>query len=152
MNIGFAYANQTLEIATRQGVAATSASLIPWVVTLSGGFAANFIYAVFLLIRNRTYRDLTAKGAGKAYGKAIVTALIWFCALGFYAKATVLLGPLGSSVGWLAFNGLALIVSNAWGLKDGEWKGFAQPRKMLLTGNAILIVSWIVVGIANGLA
>ncbi|WP_138494145.1 L-rhamnose/proton symporter RhaT [Paenibacillus pinistramenti] len=152
MNIGFTYANQTLDIATDHGVSAMNASLIPWVVTLSGGFAANFVYAVVMLIKNRTYRDYTAKGAGKAYGKAIITAFIWFFALGFYAKATVLLGPLGSSVGWLAFNGLALIVSNAWGLKDGEWKGFAEPKKMLLTGNFILIVSWVLVGIANGLA
>lgn len=152
MNIGFAYANRTLDIAAGHGVSAMSASLIPWVVTLSGGFVANFAYAFYKLIQNRTYCDYVKPGCGKAYVKAIGTALIWFFALGFYAKATVLLGPIGSSVGWLAFNGLALIVSNAWGLKDGEWKGFPGPKKQLMIGNAILIASWVVVGIANSLA
>ncbi|WP_334073226.1 MULTISPECIES: L-rhamnose/proton symporter RhaT [Paenibacillus] len=152
MNIGFSYASQTLKIAAEQGVPEINASLIPWVVALSGGFVANFVYALYLLIRNRTYRDFTKTGSGKAYFKAIVTSFVWFFALGFYAKATVMLGPIGSSVGWLAFNGLALIVSNAWGLKDGEWKGFAGPKKWLLAGNVILIVSWIVVGISNSLA
>lgn len=152
MNIGFSYANQTLDIATSHGVSAVNASLIPWVITLSGGFVANFVYAFIMLIKNRTYRDYVAPGAGKAYGKAIITAFVWFFALAFYAKATVMLGPLGSSVGWLAFNGLALIVSNVWGLIDGEWKGYGKPKQLLLIGNAILIVSWIVVGIANGLA
>lgn len=152
MNIGFAYANRTLEIAAGHGVSELSASLIPWVITLSGGFVANFAYAAYQLVKNRSYRDYVKPGSAKAYTKALITSLIWFLALGFYAKATVMLGPIGSSVGWLAFNGLALIISNAWGLKDGEWKGFPGPKRQLMLGNAILIVSWIVVGIANSFA
>ncbi|WP_151736174.1 L-rhamnose/proton symporter RhaT [Paenibacillus tengchongensis] len=152
MNIGFSYASEAADIAVLAGTPRISASLISWVITLSGGFVANFVYALVLLIKNRTYRDYVAKGAGMAYLKALVTALIWYLALGFYAKATALLGPLGSVVGWLAFNGLSLIISNAWGLKDGEWKGFAAPKKLLLWGNVVLILSWIVVGIANSMA
>ncbi|GGG05512.1 sugar:proton symporter [Paenibacillus albidus] len=152
MNIGFSYANQTVDLAVADGTAKISASLIGWVITLSGGFIANFAYAVWLLVKNGTYRDYVAKGAVKAYLKALLTAAVWFLALGFYAKATALLGPLGSVVGWLAFNGLSLIISNAWGLKDGEWRGFALPKKLLLWGNVILILSWVVVGVANSLA
>ncbi|UQZ36010.1 rhamnose/proton symporter RhaT [Paenibacillus sp. PK3_47] len=152
MNIGFSFANEAVDIAVADGVPKISASLISWVITLSGGFIANFAYAFILLIKNKSYKDYVAKGAGTAYAKALATALIWFLALGFYAKATALLGPLGAVVGWLIFNGLALIISNAWGLKDGEWKGFAAPKKLLLRGNAILILSWIVVGIANSMA
>lgn len=152
MNIGFSYANQTLAIATSYGVNAVNASLIPWVITLSGGFVANFAYSFMKLIKNRSYRDYVAVGAGKAYGKALATSLIWFLALGFYAKASVMLGPLGASVGWLTFNGLALIVSNVWGLLDGEWKGYNKPKRLLLIGNGFLIISWIIVGIANSLA
>ncbi|WP_150266904.1 L-rhamnose/proton symporter RhaT [Paenibacillus tepidiphilus] len=152
MNIGFSYASEAADIAVAAGTPRISASLISWVITLSGGFVANFVYALVLLIKNRTYRDYVAKGAAMAYVKALATALIWYLALGFYAKATALLGPLGSVVGWLAFNGLSLIISNAWGLKDGEWKGFAAPKKLLLWGNVILILSWIVVGIANSMA
>lgn len=152
MNIGFSYANQVVDIAKEHGTSGTAASLIPWVITLTGGFIANAGYAIYKLIKNRTYRDYAAKGSGKALGKALLTAVIWFLALAFYAKATVLLGSLGAVVGWLAFNGLALIISNGWGLLDGEWKGFDAPRKKLLQGNVILIVSWIIVGIANSLA
>ncbi|AWB44095.1 rhamnose/proton symporter RhaT [Paenibacillus sp. CAA11] len=152
MNIGFVYANQTLDIASANGVSEISASLIPWVITLSGGFIANFAYAVYLLFRNKTYHDYAAKGASRAYSKALITAVIWFLALGLYAKATVMLGSLGSVVGWLAFNGLALIISNGWGLRDGEWKGFVKPKRWLLFGNVILIVSWVVVGLANQMA
>lgn len=152
MNIGFSYANQTLSIATSHGVNAVNASLIPWVITLSGGFVANFAYSFMKLIKNRSYRDYVAVGAGKAYAKALATSLIWFLALGFYAKASVMLGPLGASVGWLTFNGLALIVSNVWGLLDGEWKGYDKPKRLLLMGNGFLIISWIIVGIANSLA
>ncbi|SES97100.1 L-rhamnose/proton symporter RhaT [Paenibacillus sp. NFR01] len=152
MNIGFSYASKTADIAVAAGTPKISASLISWVITLSGGFVANFAYSVYLLIMNKTYKDYTAKGAGKAYLKALATALVWYLALGFYAKATALLGPLGAVVGWLAFNGLSLIISNAWGLKDGEWKGFTAPKKLLLQGNVVLIISWVIVGIANGMS
>ena len=65
--------------------------------------------------------------------------------------ATAMLGTLGPVVGWVAFNGLALIIANAWGFLDGEWKGFAKARKVALYGNAVIIAALVVVGISNGL-
>ena len=69
-----------------------------------------------------------------------------------YGKATALLGDFGPVVGWVAFNGLALIIANAWGFKDGEWKGFSKARNVALVGNAVIIVALVIVGVANGLA
>ena len=47
------------------------------------------------------------------------------------------------------FNGLALIVANAWGFKDGEWTGFAKARNVALAGNAVIIVALVILGITN---
>ena len=151
INIGFTYAGETSQIAISHGVNSVSASLISWVIVLSGGFISNFLYAVTILIKNRTYTNYVAEGSGIAYFKVLITSAIWFAALGFYAKATALLGSLGPVVGWIAFNAVALIISNVWGLKTGEWQGFQKPKKILLYGNFILIISWIIVGVANGL-
>ena len=62
-----------------------------------------------------------------------------------------MLGPLGPVVGWISFNGIALVIANSWGLKDGEWKGYPEAKKVMLIGNGILILSFIVLGIANGM-
>ncbi|MCP1225832.1 L-rhamnose/proton symporter RhaT [Sebaldella sp. S0638] len=51
----------------------------------------------------------------------------------------------------LSNNGIALVIANAWGLKDGEWKGYPEAKKVMFIGNGILIISFIVLGIANGM-
>lgn len=56
---------------------------------------------------------------------------MWFAALGVYGFATSMLGDLGPAVGWVMFNGLALIVANAWGFKDGELEGLRQAAQCL---------------------
>jgi L-rhamnose-H+ transport protein len=61
------------------------------------------------------------------------------------------MGNLGPVIGWVMFMALALIVSNLWGLKTGEWKNLRKPKQYLLIGNAILIISWIILGFANAI-
>lgn len=70
MNIGFSYANQTLDIAARHGVSEVSASLIPWVITLSGGFVANFAYALYKLIKKPQLPRLCERGLGKSVSQS----------------------------------------------------------------------------------
>ncbi|WP_317431636.1 hypothetical protein [Parolsenella catena] len=60
-----------------------------------------------------------------------------------------MLGDLGPAVGWVMFNGLALIVANAWGFKDGEWKGFVKPRNVALVGNLVIIIALVILGVTN---
>ena len=151
INIGATASNYPVNLAVAQGVNSTSASLLSWVVVFAGGFLANFIYAMTKLIRNKTYTDYVKPGCGKAYFKVVLTSVVWFSALAIYGKATAMLGTLGPVVGWVAFNGLALIIANAGGFLDGEWKGFAKARKVALYGNAVIIAALVVVGISNGL-
>lgn len=65
MNIGFSYANQTVDLAVADGTAKISASLIAWVITLSGGFVANIAYAVSLLIRMVPIEILSPRAQAK---------------------------------------------------------------------------------------
>ncbi|NMM94538.1 L-rhamnose/proton symporter RhaT [Bifidobacterium oedipodis] len=152
INIGGSFSNYPVNLATEAGVTPMYANLLQWPVVFFGGFLANFGYAVYKLIKNKTYTDYTKPGCAKAYGKVLLTSFVWFAALGVYAMATALLGSFGPVVGWVAFNGLALIIANLWGFKDGEWKGHPKARNVALIGNAVIIVSLFVVGIANGMA
>lgn len=153
MNVGYTYASKASALAVADGIDPISASLIAYVIVFAtGGFLANIGYALYILLKNKTQGDFVKQGAGFAYFKAILTGAIWFAALGFYAKSTALLGSLGPVVGWIVFLSLALVISNFWGLKTGEWKGFAKPCKVMNVGNAILILSVIIVGYANSLS
>lgn len=151
LNIGATASNTPVNLAIAGGVDATVAPLLQWTVVMAGGFVANFCYAVYKLVKNKTFSDYTKPGCAKAYGKVLLTSFVWYAALGVYAIATGLLGELGPVIGWIMFNGLALIVANAWGFKDGEWTGFAKARNVALIGNAIIIVALVILGISNAM-
>ncbi len=151
INIGASASNAPVDLAVDAGVDPIFASLLQWTVVFAGGFVANFFYALYKLIKNKTYTDYVKPGAAIAYGKVLLTSFVWFAALGLYGFASSLLGSLGPVIGWVMFNGLALIVANLWGFRDGEWKGFVRPRNVALIGNAIIIVALIVLGVSNGI-
>jgi L-rhamnose-H+ transport protein len=151
-NIGFTFAGKASALAVAAGVNPVSASLIAYVIVFAGGgFLANAGYALLVLIKNGTFGDFSRPGSAFAYGKAVLTGLIWFGALGLYAKSTALLGDLGPVIGWIVFLSGSVVISNGWGIKTGEWTGFDRPRRVLLLGTALLLIAVIIVGYANSL-
>lgn len=150
-NIGFTYAGVVSNLAVQDGVNGTSASLIAWIVVFAGGFIANFGYALYLLFKNKTFNTYTGKDCNKGYIKVLLTSFMWYAALAIYGKATVLLGTLGPVVGWIAFMALSLVISNAWGIKTGEWDNTGKAKNTLYIGNFILIISWVIIGYSNTL-
>ncbi|WP_406706775.1 L-rhamnose/proton symporter RhaT [Sodalis sp.] len=153
MNIGYTYASRASALAVADGINPVSASLIAYVIVFaSGGFISNIGYALWMLNKNHTFSDFSRPGSSFAWFKALLTGCIWFGALGLYAKSTALLGDLGPVIGWIAFLSGALIISNAWALKTGEWRGYERPKKVMLLGNVVLVLSVAIVGYANGLA
>ncbi len=153
MNIGYTYASRASSLAVEDGINPVSASLIAYVIVFaSGGFISNLGYALWMLNKNNTFSDFSRRGSSFAWFKALLTGGIWFAALGLYAKSTALLGDLGPVIGWIAFLSGALIISNAWGLKTGEWHGYERPKRVMLLGNAVLVLAVVIVGYANGLS
>jgi len=150
-NIGFNAARPIIDVAIDRGASVTNASLLAWLLVLSGGFIINFGYSGFLIIRNKSIRDYKAAGSAKAILKMIATAVMFFAAIGIYGQGAATMGNLGPVIGWVMFMALALIVSNLWGLKTGEWGNLKKPKNYLLIGNLILIISWIILGFANAL-
>ncbi|MCI1984347.1 MAG: hypothetical protein LKJ47_06215 [Bifidobacteriaceae bacterium] len=152
INIGGQFSIYPVNLATEAGVTPMFANLLQWPIVFFGGFIANFGYAVYKLVKNRTFSDYTKPGCGKAYAKVLLTSFVWFAALGVYAMATSMLGDFGPVVGWVAFNGLALIIANLWGFADKEWKGYPKARNVAIIGNIIIIAALVVVGVSNGMA
>ena len=150
-NIGFNAARPIIDVAVARGASVTNASLLAWIVVFSGGFIINFGYSVFLIFRNKSFKEYRAAGSTKAILKMIVTAVMFFAAIAIYGQGAATMGKLGPVIGWVMFMALALIVSNLWGLKTGEWKNLKKPKNYLLIGNLILIISWIILGFANTL-
>ncbi len=146
LNVGFTLASPAADAAISQGALPRNASLVQWVIVLFGGFIINLLYTLYLLIKNRSYQTYFSNGAYKGYFWSILTAVLWFAALGVYGQGSAIMGKLGPVIGWTMFLALSLVISNLWGIGAGEWKDMHKPFKVLMLGNAVLIVSWIILG------
>lgn len=149
MNIGFDRLSPIGRAVIENGGNDTAASAIQWLPVLAGGAVAGMIFCAVSMTRQKTWRTYTENGSIRRFGILFVTAIVWFIALAAYGIASIKLGELGPVIGWILFNALALIISNLWGLKIGEWKGCAKAKRILFSGNAILIISWVFTALSN---
>ncbi len=150
-NISFTSAAPAINAAIQQGVKPQSASLVAWIVVLFGGFIPNFFYSAFLLTKNKSWKVLFHKKPAMIYYVAVITGFCWFAALGVYGQSAAIMGEMGPVICWTMFFAISLIVSSFWGIRAGEWRGTILPFKVLIFGNIVLIVSWIILGYANTL-
>lgn len=150
LNVGFANATPVADVAVEQyGIGKQNASLAAWVVVLIGAFIMNGGYAIFKLVKNNSWSSYKEINSRKAYTWAILSGLFWFAALGVYGQGAALMGKMGPVIGWPILLGLALIISNIWAYRSGEWKNAKKPFNILLIGLAILILAICILGYAN---
>ncbi len=152
LNVGFANAMPVARAAEAGGANARNSSLAAWVVVLGGAFLMNAAYCLFLLIRGRRWRAPASPGScWNAGAWAVLTGLLWFAALGVYGQGASLMGALGPVIGWPMLLGLALIISNVWAIRAGEWRSAPGPMRIMFAGVAILIAACALLGYSNGL-
>lgn len=151
LNVGFADAMPIAKRAAEHGALTRNSSLAAWVVVLFGAFLMNGGFSVFLLCRNRSAKSFGSPGTGRPLGWALTTGLLWFAALGVYGQGAALMGSLGPVIGWPMLLALALIVSNLWGLRAGEWEGAPGPFRIMGVAVVILILACGILGYANSL-
>jgi len=151
LNVGFANAIPIAKAAENMGAITRNSSLAAWVVVLIGAFIMNAGYSIFLLFKNKSWGSFGVKGAGNAYKWALLTGLFWFGALGVYGQGAALMGNLGPVIGWPILLGLALIISNLWAVRAGEWKGAQSQLKLMWSSVAVLVIACIILGYANSL-
>jgi L-rhamnose-H+ transport protein len=147
-NIGYSEAQTK---ALSMGASNSNANLVSWLIVFIGGFLIQGGYTLYLLLKNKSYTTYKIKPVWKPWLKIIITSLFWFMALAFYGQGSAMMGKLGTSVGWTMFLSLSLIISNLYAYFLGEWHDMKKPLKIMLAGNAILLVSWMILGYANSL-
>jgi len=151
LNVGFVNAIPVAKSAETMGAIVRNSSLAAWVVVLLGAFIMNAGYAIILLFKNKSWTSFGVKNSFNAYKWAILTGLFWFGALGVYGQGATLMGDIGPVIGWPILLGLALIISNIWAVRAGEWKGATGPLKIMIVSVVVLIIACIILGYSNSL-
>ena len=141
MNVGFTYAESISLEFEKLGYSQAAVSGGKWLPVLVGGCLFGALFCAIELSTKKEWHTIKMPGAFRRTGILFGVSIIWYAALLLYGLATVLLGESGSSIGWILFNSLALVISVLWGLTSGEWKD--KKKTALFTGCFVLISAWI---------
>lgn len=125
---------------------------VTYVVILWGGFTTNFLWCLYLLMKNKTYTDYT-KSSSPLAKNILLCALAgttWYLQFFFYGMGESRLGNGASS--WILHMAFIILISNAWGIALKEWKGVSKSTyRAIIAGIVTIILSICVVGLAKTL-
>lgn len=138
LNIGFVLGSGISRHAMTFDVSSIQASSLVWVIVIFGGFLTNAGYALFLLLKNRTfvvYKKLTVK----LFFPILISAACWYITFALFGIGSTQLGSLGPSVGWAMLISLSIVISNIWGIRFGEWNGVKKALSMQFYALGLII-------------
>ena len=144
------------------------------IVVLWGGFVTNFLWSLFLIIKNRSFaqfagapginpmgattvaaeqdevdRRLTGRTLVKNYILAALAGVIWYFQFFFYSMGQTKMGKYDFS-SWTLHMASIIIFATLWGVVLHEWRGTSLRTKGLVTlGLFLLVGSTVVVGYGN---
>ncbi|ESQ83179.1 L-rhamnose/proton symporter RhaT [Asticcacaulis benevestitus] len=132
-------------------------------VVLAGGFTTNFLWCLYLILKNKSAGEWGGKlskvhvGQGKAplvanYLLAALGGTLWYFQFFFYTMGESQMGKFGFS-SWTLHMASIILFSTLWGFALKEWKGTAnKTRFMVWFGIGTLIISTVIIGIGNMVA
>ena len=125
-------------------------------IVLVGGAATNFVWCAYLIIKNKTAKEMFSTVAKPLAGTNLfwcaLAGITWYFQFFFYVMGESQMGEYGFS-SWTLHMASIIIFSSVWGFALSEWKG--SSRKTLgyvFTGLAFLVGSTLVIGYGNSMA
>jgi L-rhamnose-H+ transport protein len=118
------------------------------VVSLMGGFATNFIYCVFLNMKNKTGTDYINSKTPllKNYTLAATAGLMWYVQFMLYGMGSTKMGDYAFA-SWSVLMAVVVAVSNIWGLYFKEWLGVSKTTmKFVACGIFLVLLSIVLIG------
>ena len=144
---------QTAALQTEPATSVTWAGMPVLVVVLFGGFAVNFLWCLFLNVKNRTAKDYVNRSVPLLPNLifAAVAGAIWCSQFICFKTGEPQMGST-SYIGWAVLMASQILFSQLLGLFLGEWKNTGKKtRSLLATGLILLIASAVIAGYAGSL-
>lgn len=154
MAFGFTAGAPIQEMAVEMGIRPVLSNIPLLVVILLGGFTTNCFWCLMLSFKNKTYSDYTNAPKGHLplnYVLCMVAGVLWYFQFFFYGMGTTQMGKYDFA-SWTLHMAFIIVTSNVIGLLTHEWKGSSKNTiKCVLAGIVTLILSTVIIGIANKL-
>lgn len=141
--------NKVKEIAEGYGTDPLFVSNPVYIIVMFGGFLTNFIYCVYLNIKNKTFKDHTSIQPSFLFNNilfCIIGGTLWYLQFFFFGMGQSKL-PIGMiAFGWSILMAMNIIFSNVWGIILKEWKGADKKTiSVLVLGLVVLVLSTFVI-------
>ena len=126
-----------------------------YVLAMGGGFTTNFIAAMILSARNKSFGNYVLKPRATLlsnYGLAILSGMMWYGQFFFYGMGTTKMGRY-EFASWSIHMAFIIVFSNLRGVYLKEWRLVDRRTQIVLWAGIItLIASTILIGYGNSLA
>ncbi|HYW35284.1 MAG TPA: L-rhamnose/proton symporter RhaT [Balneolaceae bacterium] len=125
-----------------------------FIVIFAGGFVSNFIWCIYLNIRNKTFDDYLNIDTPLLinYIFSVLAGIVWYFQFMFYGMGTSQMGKYGFA-SWSIHFAFVIFFSNMWGLLTNEWKGVRRRTMWLIYGGlVVLVLSACIIGYGNYLS
>lgn len=140
-NFVLVYGNPIRLAAVSAGADSKYASNAIWAIGVSAGSLPSIFWCIYLLRRNRTWRQYKSKNSKLNFALCVSMASLWITGTVCYGMAAASMGRLGTVIGWPVYLAAAVLSGIVWGWGLGEWKNApSRSLKLLFTGVAVQIV------------
>jgi L-rhamnose-H+ transport protein len=123
-----------------------------FIVVFAGGFTTNFLWCLFLNIKNRTARDYIKVDKAPLvnnYVFSVLAGITWYLQFMFFGMGKTRMGEYDFS-SWTIHMAFIIVFSNIWALIFREWKGSSRrTHRIIILGIGVLVVSICIVGWGN---
>ncbi|MDZ7720809.1 MAG: L-rhamnose/proton symporter RhaT [Balneolaceae bacterium] len=125
-----------------------------FIVIFLGGFTSNFIWCVYLNIKNGTSSNYFDRSTPMLinYIFASLAGITWYLQFMFYGMGTSQMGDY-EFASWSIHFAFVIFFSNMWGLVTREWKGVSKKTmRLIYLGLLVLVLSACIIGYGNYLS
>ena len=150
MNLVFAFGTSVTEAAVSLNAGDVGASVALLTIAMFPAFLANAGYCIYLLNRNRSWRDFVLPDVASHWLYGFLMGVLQMSAFLVYGIAVIYMGSVGPIVGWPVYMATLILTGNAWGWIRGEWEGSdRRTYSYLVLGILGILAAIVLVGVAE---
>jgi L-rhamnose-H+ transport protein len=140
LNLAFAFGAPVSQAALALGASKIGASIALLNLTLFAGFLPSAGYSIYLLNKNRTWKEFFQANSASHWFYGFMMGLPSLGAFLVYGIATIYMGPIGPVLGWPVYMAMVIVTANFWGWIRGEWRGSDRRTYTYLFSGILTIV------------
>ncbi len=149
LNFGIIYGKGISVEALKLGAKPANAGNAAMALVFTSNFLVNVLYSLYLLIKNKTYKNYALKGTFPYWILVAFMGAMWSGSVSIYGAGVSMTGELGAYLGFPVLMITAIVAGNVFAVLTGEWASVGlKPKRTMIAGISTLILAIIILGLS----